>query len=559
MKLSFVDTLERGVVAHKQGSLDEAERIYREIIDLQSKLVDADYDQDTLATVYNNLAYALQSRGELQTAVEYFQQAINIKPHFLEALNNLAFTQHLLADYDAAIGNYRKAIEINTDFDEAHFNLARVLLDKGDLNAAVECFRTVVENRPGDADALNALGAALQLNGDLDAAVTTYELILKTSPGYVEAYNNLAAVLQAKGDLDASISYCHRALEIKPDYANAWNNLGHALYDKDDLEAAIESYRRALELRPNSADAYNNLGNALKEAKQFHEAIECFEALERPDFKKAVESDPTKHLFWFNAKSQILECLYRDQNYPELTARLQFLAESAGDNRRVAAVSAFFAHQLEIENPHPFCRNPLDFFHIGDLREYTSDVDGFVADLLQEASQMNQMWEPQHGVTKDGYQTPNTVFRAGAACAELEKILCREMAAYHARFSGEDCEFINLWPAEFDLKGWLARLVKNGHQRSHIHPAGWLSGVVYLKTVEGADDNEGAIELSLHGYDLPVLNEDYPRLIHNPEKGQIILFPSSVFHRTIPFRQDTERSVIAFDALPVLTNSSHSQ
>ncbi len=39
------------------------------------------------------------------------------------------------------------------------------------------------------------------------------------------------------------------------------------------------------------------------------------------------------------------------------------------------------------------------------------------------------------------------------------------------------------------------------------------------------------------------------RRIYQPKKGDIILFPSSLFHRTIPFNSDVERCVIAFDLI----------
>ena len=78
-----------------------------------------------------------------------------------------------------------------------------------------------------------------------------------------------------------------------------------------------------------------------------------------------------------------------------------------------------------------------------------------------------------------------------------------------------------------------------------------MSGVVYLKTVGSADSDKGAIELGLHGYNLPIIDDSFPRIIHRPQIGDIVLFPSSLFHRTIPFEEDTERCVIAFDLTPV--------
>ena len=78
-----------------------------------------------------------------------------------------------------------------------------------------------------------------------------------------------------------------------------------------------------------------------------------------------------------------------------------------------------------------------------------------------------------------------------------------------------------------------------------------LSGVVYLKTVDSPDSDQGAIEFGLHGYDIPIIDENYPTTIHRPKRGDIVLFPSSLFHRTIPFKQDVDRCVIAFDLKPV--------
>ena len=105
------------------------------------------------------------------------------------------------------------------------------------------------------------------------------------------------------------------------------------------------------------------------------------------------------------------------------------------------------------------------------------------------------------------------------------------------------------WPKQNNIKAWYVRMLKNGHQRAHIHPSGCISGVFYLKTVESPEEHEGAIEFGLHGYDYPIKNEDYPRQIYQPCNGDIVLFPSSLFHQTIPVLKDVERCVIAFDFL----------
>ena len=62
------------------------------------------------------------------------------------------------------------------------------------------------------------------------------------------------------------------------------------------------------------------------------------------------------------------------------------------------------------------------------------------------------------------------------------------------------------------------------------------------------DKDEGAIEFSLNGDNYFDVNS--PHLIHQPEEGDIVLFPYSLHHRTIPFSTETDRIVMAFDLLP---------
>ena len=73
-----------------------------------------------------------------------------------------------------------------------------------------------------------------------------------------------------------------------------------------------------------------------------------------------------------------------------------------------------------------------------------------------------------------------------------------------------DVQIIRKWPEKIELNAWYVRLLKGGHQSSHIHPGGWVSGVFYLKTVPSPRNQEGAIKFGLHGYDYPIKNEQLP-------------------------------------------------
>ena len=248
--------------------------------------------------------------------------------------------------------------------------------------------------------------------------------------------------------------------------------------------------------------------------------------------------------------AKTLQCLFKLNDYAAFNRKVSKLVSASSSNIYAAAIIAFVSHQLKQEDPYPFCNNPLDFISITNLSKYKTNVGQFISEIIGGAQEQPLIWEPGGKTTEGGFQSEDYILGDECKFVTLEQILLEGIEAYYQKFKDETCDFIKLWPTSYSLKGWFVRLIKNGHQRSHIHPAGWLSGVVYLKVVKPSLGNEGAIEFSLHGYDLPILDKTYPTRIHQPNIGDIVLFPSSLFHRTIPFTTDEERCVIAFDLIP---------
>ena len=72
--------------------------------------------------------------------------------------------------------------------------------------------------------------------------------------------------------------------------------------------------------------------------------------------------------------------------------------------------------------------------------------------------------------------------------------------------------------------------------------------MIYLKVVPSLDKNEGAIEFSLNGEYYSNVNS--PKLIHQPKLGDIVFFPSSLHHRTVPFSTNADRIIVSFDLKP---------
>ena len=112
--------------------------------------------------------------------------------------------------------------------------------------------------------------------------------------------------------------------------------------------------------------------------------------------------------------------------------------------------------------------------------------------------------------------------------------------------------FVNT-PEQFALDIWGLVLTEKGHQVPHIHPGGWLSGCYYPKLPENisADDPEhhGWFEF---GRPQTLYQSKAEPQVHPicPKEGLLLLFPSFIFHRTIPVAMAEERISIAFDVLP---------
>jgi len=284
-------------------------------------------------------------------------------------------------------------------------------------------------------------------------------------------------------------------------------------------------------VKPNYGEAYNNMGNTLKEQGKFEDAIAAYQ--------KVSHRSPT---------AKALECSYILENYNDFDINLSSISKKDPSNIRVAAMSAFAAHQRRKEDPYPFCPNPMDLIKFSHVQNHVSDPDNFIASILEEMNEKDAVWEPQNKTTKGGFQSNSKLFdNPSPNMIILEEMIKKELRRFRADFNNNESILFQKWPDEIKIEAWYVRMLQNGHQGSHIHPTGWVSGVFYLKTVESPIDHEGAIEFGLHGYNYPIINENYPRRLYQPLNGDLVLFPSSLFHKTIPVIKNAERCVIAFD------------
>ena len=96
---------------------------------------------------------------------------------------------------------------------------------------------------------------------------------------------------------------------------------------------------------------------------------------------------------------------------------------------------------------------------------------------------------------------------------------------------------------------WSVRLRGGGHHDQHIHPEGWFSSALYVALPPSIGGEEKAGWLTLgQPQDSLGLNLEPQRLIE-PKPGRLVLFPSTMWHGTVPF-SNGERLTVAFDVAP---------
>ncbi len=613
MELTIDQALQQGIAAHKEGKFQEAERLYRAILKTQPTHPVANHNLGVLAVSLNKseaalplfkaalevnpnmeqfwLSYidALIKENQFENAKQALEQGKKrgvasekfdvLSQQLMSASNDASPSQSqlnsLLEHYqNGRYGDAEKlAISISKQFPRHNFSLkvlGEVLKQTGRISESLVASQKAVGINPQDAEAHNNLGATLQKLGRLEEAEASCRQAIALQPDYAGADFNLGVILQELGRLEEAEASYRQAIGLEPDFAEAHYNLGIPLQELGRLEEAEASYRQAIALKPDFAEAHNYLGNTLKELRKLDEAEASYRqaiALKH-DYADALlnrgqllfdkgEFEVALRDFDFcntkDSRARALSSLYSLGRIEDIYKRIETLSEEDDENIRIAAIASFLAEKEKKDTAHNFCKNPIEFIHFSNISSHLEDSNLFVTEVIEDLLNIKTNWEPVNRTTRKGFQSRINLFRnPSEKMRHLKSIIVDELDSYYLKFKNESCSYIQKWPSEKKLHGWHVILKQQGHQTAHIHASGWLSGVIYLKVVPSLGKDEGAIEFSLNGDDYS--DVDSPKITYQPKSGDIVFFPSSLHHRTVPFTTDTDRIIVAFDLMPKLAN-----
>jgi tetratricopeptide (TPR) repeat protein len=249
----------RATILNQRGDVQSAIKDFTQAIKLDQNFIEA-YSSRGIAL----LKLALLNQGDPKKAIDDFTEVIQRPSGDLQvhALINRANALVLLKDRKGAIGDYTQAIRINPGSATAYYNRGNTRRELGDLPGAIEDYTEAIRVNPRHAGAYNNRGLLQSKAGDRLGALKDYTQAIRFDPKYAAAYNNRGLLRSESGDRPGAIADFTQAIRVAPGYAAAvaYNNRGLLRSESGDRPGAIDDFTQAIRLNPEYADAYYHRG-----------------------------------------------------------------------------------------------------------------------------------------------------------------------------------------------------------------------------------------------------------------------------------------------------------
>lgn len=460
-----------------------------------------------LLTLY---AHALMSLGEKSAAAAAFAQILDAQPDNLEARFQLAA---VLADNEQPIEaevQVRKGIAAGGKTPDAGFVLARALMGQDRFSEAEAELTQVVRARPEHVLAQGNLSELVWMRtGNIDEASTELDAALEADP-------RISALRIAKVRLLLAAHLPERALQLveaglmlsRSDLIllNAAANIALNC----DGERALNYARRALHIVPEEHSVLVAFGNASLAVGRPQDALDTSEKL-----------------------------LLRNPHDGHARTMQIDAWRMLGDVRyRTLADYARFVRTELIDTPRGWLNLPA-----------------YLADLVQEIECLHKLHAHPLGQSlREGSQVQLSLEHSrGKAVRAFPQAIDGPIRRYMDALGTGDDALSHRNTGRYQLNGsWSVRLRPHGFHVNHHHPKGWLSSAFYLQLPSsmGSGGGEGWLQFGEPGF--PTSSRLGPEYFLRPVAGLLALFPSYMWHGTVPFTDDSggRRLTIAFDVLP---------
>lgn len=462
------------------------------------------------AGLWSMLAVARLNTGHRAAAADALLRAAELDAEGGRAWLNAAAVldqEGRIAEVDNAV---RQAIGMGFAPPEAHVLLGRALRGSGDFAGAEAALQAAVAARPTFAAAHRELAQLIWMRtGDSERAARALDAAIAAHPADAALRAERTRLLKAAGDEAGARAEAVRLIERMPPGAPRKLFEAQNALLGEDYETAAQAARDALRLRADPAQALETLAAA---------------QLGQGD---AAGMLATSDEWLRRGALDQLAISYR-------ATALRMLGDPRGEPFR---------------DYHALVRS----FDI-DIPDGWSNLEDYLADLTTVLKQLHPFEaHPIDQSARRGSQTMQSLVQStDPAIVAFFQAIDGPIRAYMAALgTGDDPTRVRNRGA-YEIKGcWSVWLKPGGFHVDHVHPQGWLSSACYIATPKAAENSkskEGWIRFGQPPIQppggLPAQHFVQPR------PGRLVLFPSWMWHGTVPFASDERRLTMAFDVLP---------
>ena len=427
-----------------------------------------------------------------------------------------------------------EAIDINITNEEISINSLVENYQNRDYKSLVKNAQQYVMKNNSSAMAWNLLALGYRYTNNVEAALKIYEDLLRLNPGNFLLSTNLGNLYMAIGKISKAIDCFEVASKKEPNHVSNLEALAIAYQDTGRNKEAIDCFKKVLALDEGKESARYHLARMLVRLNYYSEAIEHF--------------DKTNYGL---SKSHLLECHYYLGDKDKFYKHYRELINRKIINPLMASIGSHASIRFNISNKeNPFCSDPFNYIKKQNITDNNELNDDLISSILEfhKSGDSDPKSQP---LLSNGKQSSGNIFLNQRDDIQLlKKILENKVKNYLKEFSASNEGFIINWPKNFKIYGWLVSINSGGKLSAHIHKEGWLSGSLYFKMPSKKTKNEGNIVFSLDGANYPTDGKKFDKKSVDVNKGDLVLFPSSLFHHTIPFKSNEERVTFAFDIIP---------
>lgn len=454
--------------------------------------------------------HALMALGKREEAEAVFRRWLHNEPQNGDAALRLAAVLADSGRSGEAEELVRAVAARSGEAPEAAFVLGRALLGQGKFDEAEAAFRKVVAAKPDHQNAQsNLMELVWMRSGDVHAASRALDKALRAQPQLMGLRITKARLLVSARLPREALDVIDAGLELSSS-APALLRAASTIALEFDGGRALDYARRLLQATPDDPAARVEFGNAALATGDAQESLRVAEMLH--------DSNPTDGRA-LAMKADALRML-GDQRYREfLDYRGLVRVETIGIPDGWLSLSAYLADltgdlgQLHTLHAHPIGNSLREGSQVqldplqspfASIRAFPQAIDGPIRHYLQAL-----------GAGSDPMRRRNTG---------------------HYRISGM----------------WSVRLRASGFHVNHYHPEGWISSACYLDLPPAVARGQGEGWLKFGEPAFPTTPALEPEYFVKPEPGLLALFPSYMWHGTVPFTAsgDERRLTIAFDLLP---------